>query len=84
MSCGIPFNIHSLKSVELMKLYNLTASYNPKIGIEIICEGKHNLSINDIPSEVDLCNHRIRFVDSLDIKQRIEAIAHELAHVLLV
>lgn len=83
MSCGVPFNIFSLESKELMELYNLAVSYDRNIEIEIIHEGKHDLGIHGNPSDVDLCNHRIRFINSLDKKQQIEAIAHELAHLLL-
>jgi len=81
------FDLDSLGSVELMELFHETTSYRQGIAIEMVASGGNNRSREEHPATtigLALQKPIIQIVDSLDKGQRIEAIAHELAHLLLV
>ena len=81
------FDLYSLGSVELMELFHETTSYRQGIAIEVVASGGNNRSREEHPATtigLTLQKPIVRIVDSLDKGQRIEAIAHELAHLLLV
>jgi hypothetical protein len=81
------FDLYSLGSVELMELFHETTSYRQGITIEVVASGGNHRSREEHPATtigLALQKPIIRVVDSLDKGQRIEAIAHELAHLLLV
>jgi hypothetical protein len=81
------FDLYSLGSVELMELFHETTSYRQGIAIEVIANGRGHRSQEEHPATtigLTLQKPIVRIVDSLDKGQRIEAIAHELAHLLLV
>jgi hypothetical protein len=80
------FDIHSLESEELTKLLVETSPYVKGINIEIVHKRKYSRSDEAHPASivgVDVHKPTIRFVDCLDRQQRIEAIAHELGHLIL-
>lgn len=81
------FDICSLGSADLMGLFHETTSYRQGIAIEVVASGGNNRSREEHPATtigLALQKPIIRIVDSLDKGQRIEAITHELAHLLLV
>ena len=81
------FDIHSLGSEVLMKVYHEANSLIPEIRIETV-PGRRGNKVREespawttgLPSGIPT----IQFSDSLSRKKRIEAIAHELVHLLLV
>jgi len=88
MSCGKPFDIDQLKSPELMDLFNETARFMNKIDIEIVPDQTHDLSRKETPAhnKIDDSNDPpalIQFSNSLSRDEQIQAIAHEIAHLLL-
>ncbi len=82
-----PFDVSSLGSGALMRLYREAASCREGIRVEIV-DGmrSHGTRERNPASMVGLEAGRptIRFSDSLRRGERIEAIAHELLHLLLV
>jgi hypothetical protein len=86
--CSVnPFNIASLESEVLTRLFNETASYMQNIRIEVVANGRGHRGQEEHPATtLGLTNQTpaVQFVNSLDKGQRIEAIAHELCHLLLV
>jgi hypothetical protein len=87
LQTGIPFDIDSLKSGELVQLFHEASSYVQGLALEIVQDQgiphgiEKNMAIlvgigGPIPT--------IRFLDSLQRQEQIEAIAHELAHLLLI
>ena len=86
--CSVnPFDIASLESETLTKLFKETTSYKQNIRIEMVANGKGHRSKEEHPATtigLTIQSPTVQFVDSLDKGQRIEAIAHELAHLLLV
>jgi hypothetical protein len=81
------FNIDSLESKELKDLLRDMQSYIQRIKIEIVHDGRGALSGEVHPAAtvgIDAHHPTIRFVDSLNRGQRIEVIAHEIAHLLLI
>jgi hypothetical protein len=81
------FDIDSLESRELTELFLETRSLVPGITIEIVRERRRPQGGEAHPAVLiglEVQKPIIRFVDSSDRKQRIEGIAHELVHLLLV
>jgi hypothetical protein len=81
------FNIDSLESKELMKLFRETKFYIQGVKVEMIHDGRDLLRGEAHPAAIvgfDVYHPTIRFVDSLNREQRIEVIAHEMAHLLLI
>jgi hypothetical protein len=82
-----PFNIASLESAVLTRLFNETTSYMENIRIEVVSSGKEHQSQEEHPATtvgLTIQKPTIQFADSLDKEERVEAIAHELVHLLLV
>jgi len=81
------FNIHSLGSEVLTNLYHEVNSLIPQIRIETVPSQKGNKMREESPASttgLPLGIPTIQFAESLNRKNRIEAIAHELLHLLLV
>jgi len=88
MSCGKPFNIDQLKSPELMNLFSKTARYINKIDIQIVPDQTHGLTREETPAHNIIDDSGdptalIQFSNSLSRSEQIQAIAHEIAHLLL-
>jgi hypothetical protein len=84
---GRAFDIHSLGSEVLMRLYHETNSLIEEIRIETIPGRRGNQKGEESPAAtigIPFGIPTIQFADSLNRKNRIEAIAHELVHLLLV
>lgn len=82
-----PFDITSLESETVTKLFNETSSYMQNIRIEVVSNGRGHRGKEEHPATtigLTIQKPTIQFADSLDKGERIEAIAHELAHLLLV
>jgi hypothetical protein len=82
-----PFDITSLESESLTKLFNETTSYMQNIRIEMVANGRRHRDQEEHPATtigLAIQTPTVQFADSLDKGQRIEAIAHELGHLLLV
>jgi hypothetical protein len=87
MCSVIPFDIASLESEALKRLFNETTLYMQNIRIEVVGNGRGHRGQEEHPATTfGLTNQTptVQFFDSLGKGQRIEAIAHELAHLLLV
>ncbi len=86
--CSVkPFDIASLESEDLMKLFHETTSYMQDIRIEMIANGRGHWDREEHPATtigLAIQTPTVQFADSLDKGERIEAIAHELGHLLLV
>jgi hypothetical protein len=81
------FNIASLESEMLTRLFNEATSYTQNIRIEMVSRGKGHRGQEEHPATtvgLTIQKPTIQFVDSLGKEERVEAIAHELAHLLLV
>ena len=81
------FDISCLESETLQRLYHQTTSYVQNLRIEIIANKKDYWSRETHPAAtigLPVQNPTIQFANSLDREQRIEAVAHELVHLLLV
>jgi hypothetical protein len=81
------FDIASLESEAVMKLFNETTSHKQNIRIEVVASGRGHQGKEEHPATtigLTIPSPTVQFADSLDKGQRIEAIAHELAHLLLV
>lgn len=89
-SVGTPvnlFDITSLESQTLMKLFNETTSYVQNIRIEEVVGGRSHKGRVVHPATtigLTLRNPIIQFSGYLNKEERIEAIGHELTHLLLV
>jgi hypothetical protein len=82
-----PFDITSLESEALTKLFNETTSYIQNVIIEMVVNERSDKTGEEHPATtigLTVRKPTIQFADSLNKEQRIEAIAHELAHLLLV
>ena len=80
------FDIGSLESDEVMKLYHQVISYVPALKIEMVHGARSCLQSEKHPAFTVGLNVKapmIQFVDALDRRERIEALGHELAHFLL-
>jgi hypothetical protein len=76
-----------LESEAVTKLFNETTSYMQNIRIEVVTNGRGHRGQEEHPAKtigLTMQTATVQFVDSLDKGQRIEAIAHELVHLLLV
>jgi hypothetical protein len=81
------FDIASLESEALTRLFNETMSYAQSLRIEVVANGGGHRGKEEHPATtIGLTAQRptVRFADSLEKGERIEAVAHELAHLLLV
>jgi hypothetical protein len=81
------FDIHSLGSEILMRLYHETNSLIEAIRIETVPGRRGNRKREESPAAtvgIPFGIPTIQFADSLSKKHRIEAIGHELLHLLLV
>lgn len=81
------FDIASLESKELMRLFRETTSYIQEVKIEMIRSGKDPVRGEAHPAATigfDVHSPIIWFIDSLDREQRVEVLAHELCHLLLI
>ena len=88
MSCGKPFDIDQLESPQLLNLFSETAGFINKIDIQIVPDQTHGLSREETPAhnridDSDDPTALIQFSDSLSRSEQIQAIAHEIAHLLL-
>ena len=82
-----PYDITSLESEAVTRLFNETTSYMQNIRIEVVNDGRGHQGKEEHPAAttgLTTQSPTVRFADSLEKGQRIEAIAHELAHLLLV
>ena len=82
-----PFDIHSLESEALKKVYHEANSLIPEIRTESVSGRRGNNMREESPAwtiGLPLGIPTIQFADSLSRKNRIEALAHELTHLLLV
>jgi hypothetical protein len=82
-----PFDISSLKSKAVTRLFQEVGSYVRGVKIEMITNSKHARSQQEHPAAtigIHLHSPTILFVESLNREERIEAISHELGHLLLV
>jgi hypothetical protein len=87
LQTGIPFDIGSLGSGELVQLFHEASSYVPRLAVEIVQDQgiPHGIEKNmAILVGIGGPISAIRFLDTLEREQQIEAIAHELAHLLLI
>ena len=83
----VPFDIHELESETLVKLFMETASHIQDIRVERVTNGKRHAGREEHPVQtlgIAVGRPTIQFSDWLDREQRIDAIAHELLHTLLV
>jgi hypothetical protein len=81
------FDIHSLGSRVLMKVYHEANSLIPEIRVETVPGRRGDQMREESPAAtigLPLGIPTIQFADSLSRIERIEAIAHELVHLLLV
>jgi hypothetical protein len=81
------FEIGSLNSEVLNDLFNEVAFYAQGLRIEMVSIKGNHLSNRKHPAAtigLIIQKPTIRFIDSLNKKERIEAIAHELVHLLLI
>ena len=82
-----PFDVGSLESQELARLFNEVSSHVQRIRIEMVpCRGSHR-SREEHPAAIiglTAWSPTILFTDSMNTGERTEAIAHELVHLLLV
>jgi hypothetical protein len=79
-------DVNSLESIRLAALFQDASSLVPRIRIELIRKTKRQQGIENHPAflvGLSTQNPTIQFVESLDRGQRIEAIAHELGHLVL-
>ena len=83
----VPFDIGNLESEGVRRLFRQTTSSLQGLKIEMVTNGKSPWSRQElVAATIGLAapNPVIRFIDSLSKEERIEAIAHELVHILLV
>ena len=83
----VPFDIYSLGSEAVMRLFQETKSHIGSVKIELVTNGNYSRSQQGPPAATtSIFTHRptILLVESLDRERQIEAIAHELGHLLLV
>jgi len=81
------FDIDWLESEAITGLFEEVSSYVQDIRIEMVSHLKNTCGIEEHPAIlIGLRQNKttIRFIDSLDERERVEAIAHELAHLLLI
>ena len=82
-----PFDISSLESEAVTRLFQEVCSYVTGVKIEMITNRKHARSQKEHAAAtigIQLQSPTILFFESLNREERIEAISHELGHLLLV
>jgi len=82
-----PFDINDLECEALMNLFQEAASHIQDIRIEIVTNRRNHRDPEEHPATalgIAVQRPTIQFSQRLDRKQRIDAIAHELLHILLV
>jgi hypothetical protein len=82
-----PFDIHSLESEALTGLFEEVSSYVQDVRIEMASYSGRSYETENNPAiliGVRQNETAIRIIDSLSRRQCVEAIAHELAHLLLI
>jgi hypothetical protein len=87
MRCITPFDIASLGSEVLTRLFNETTLYMKNIRIEMVANERGQWGREEHPATtigLTIQKPTIQFADWLDKEERVQAIAHELAHLLLV
>jgi hypothetical protein len=89
MAAGIQGILDLLESQVLGELYSqiIKFPYIKEIRIEIVHEGERGLSNDGVAAQISNITTQcptIEFVDSLERDDKIEAIAHELMHLLLI
>ena len=87
MNSIAPFDISDLECEALMKLFQETTSHIENIRIERVTNRRSHRGQEEHPATtlgITVRRPTIRFADSLDREERIDTIAHELVHVLLV
>jgi len=87
MPCIVPYDISELECETLMALFLETALYVQNVRIEMVTNrGKQGGQEMHPATTLGLTVYKptIRFASWLDREQRIDAIAHELLHILLV
>jgi len=87
MSFKYNFDIACLESEPLQRLFHEVTSYVQKIRIEEVINGRSRRSWEEHPATTIVFavgKPTIQFIDSLKREQKIEVIAHELAHLHLV
>jgi len=80
------FNIARLESDKVIRLFDEVTSYVPGIRIEVVPSRRGPVRGEQHPaSTIGLTHERltVQFASSLDREQRIDAIAHEFGHILL-
>ena len=83
----VPFDICSLESEAVTRLFQETKSHIGSVKIEMVTNGKPSWSQREHPAAtLGIYIHRptVLFVESSTRERQIEAIAHELGHLLLV
>ena len=81
------FNIACLESSSLQMLFHETTSYRQGIAIEVVASRRTQRNLEEHPATtvgLTLQSPVIQIADWLDKGRRIEALAHELAHLLSV
>jgi len=79
-------DVNFMESTRLTALFREATSFVPRIRIEVLRKRRPQRGIENHPAFLVGLNTRnptIQFVESLDQGQRIEAIAHELGHLIL-
>lgn len=87
LQTGIPFDIGSLGSGDLIQLFREASSYVQGIAVEIVQDRgiPHRIEENmAILVGIGGPKPTVRFLDTLGREEQIEAIAHELAHLILI
>ena len=87
MQKGMSFDVGSLGSGELAQLFQKASSYVPGLGVEIVQDQGLSHGIQKtmaILAGIGSPTPIIRFLDRLEREEQIEAIAHELGHLLLI
>jgi hypothetical protein len=82
-----PFDIHSLESEAITGLFEEVSSYVKNIRIEMVSYPPRSYETENNPAILIGVRQKktaIRIIDSLDQRQCVEAIAHELVHLLLI
>ncbi len=83
----VPFDINSLECEPLLRLFQATTSYVKDVRIEMVVNEKNPFKQEEHPAVMiglTVEDPIIQFIDSLGREDRIEAVAHELGHLLLV
>lgn len=84
---AVPFDVNILKSEAVMRLLQETKSCIGGVKIEMITNGENSWSQEEHPAAtigIHVQSPTVLFVEPLGKEQRIEAISHELGHLLLV